>query len=38
MKSPRGFEPANTGLVIGKHLITSLLFHSNKVVYKRFEI
>ena len=38
MKSPRGFEPANTGLVTGKHLIISLFFHSNKVVYKGFKI
>ena len=38
MKSLRGFEPVNTGLVIGKHLIISLLFHSKKVVYKGFKI
>ena len=34
MKSPSGFERANSGLVIGKHLITSIHLHSNKVLYK----
>ena len=29
IKPPRGFEAANPGLVIGKHLIVSLLLYSN---------
>ena len=37
LKPPSGFETANPRLVIGKHLIISLLFHSNKVMYKRFK-
>ena len=32
MKLPIGVEPANPGLVIGKHLIIFLLLHSNEVV------
>ena len=38
MKPPGGFEPANPRFVIGKHVIISLLFLSNKVMHKRFKI
>ena len=38
MKSPSGFESANPGLVIRKHLINSLLIYYNKVMYKIFKI
>ena len=38
MKSASGFVTVNPGLVIGKHLIDSLLFHSNKTMYKTFKI
>ena len=38
MKPTTGLEPGNPGLVIGKHLIISLVLHSNKVMYKRFKI
>ena len=37
MKPPGGLEPGNPELVTGKHLIISLLFHLNKVMYKRFK-
>ena len=38
MKSHSGFESANPRLVIGKHLINSSLFHSNKAMFKLFKI
>ena len=38
IKPPNGFESANPGLVIGKHLIDSLLFHYKKAIYKIFKI
>ena len=38
VKPPSGFETANPGLVIGKHLIILLLLHSEKAMYKRFKI
>ena len=34
MKTPSGFKSVNPGLVIGNHLIDSLLFHHNKAMYK----
>ena len=37
MKPPSGFEPTNPGLVIGKHLIISLILHSNRVMYTRLK-
>ena len=37
MKQPSGFESANLGLVIARHLINSLLFHYNKEVYEIFK-
>ena len=38
MKTPSAFKGVNPGLVIGNHLIDSLLFHYNKAVYKIFKI
>ena len=38
MKTPSGFKLVNPGLVIGNHLIDSLLFHYNKAMYKIFKI
>ena len=38
MKPPSEFDPVNPELVIGKHLINSLLFHYNKAMYKIFKI
>ena len=38
MKTPSGFKLGNPGLVIGNHLIDSLLFHYNKAMYKIFKI
>ena len=38
MKTPSGFKWVNPGLVIGNHLIDSLLFHYNKAMYKIFKI
>ena len=32
------FKSENPGLVIGEHLIDSLLFHYNKAIYKIFKI
>ena len=37
MEPPSGFESVNPGLVIGKHLIGSLLFHYNKAMNKIFK-
>ena len=36
IKPPSGFKSVNPGLLIGKHLIYSLLFHYNKAMYKIF--
>ena len=38
MKSPSRIESVYPGLVIGKHLIDSLLFHYSKTMYKIFKI
>ena len=38
MKPTSGFELANPRLVIGKHVINSLLHHSNKAINKIFKI
>ena len=38
MRPSSGFETANPGLVIGKHLYILLLLDSNKAIYKRFKI
>ena len=38
MEPPSGFESVNPGLVSGKHLIGSLLFHYNKAMNKLFKI
>ena len=32
IKKPSGFKSVNPGLVIGNHLIDSLLFHYNKAM------
>ena len=33
-----GFKTTNPGLVVGKHLIISLLLHCNKAMYNRFKM
>ena len=38
MEQPSDFESVNPGLVIGKNLIGSLLFHYNKAMNKIFKI
>ena len=38
MKTPSGFKSVKPGLVIGNHLIDSLLFHYNKAMYKMLKI
>ena len=37
MEPSSGFESVNPELVIGKHLIGSLLFHNNKAMNKIFK-
>ena len=38
LKLSSGFKTTNPGLVIGKHLIVSLLLHCSKAMYNRFKM